>query len=85
MEIGKRLIYNTETGFVLNNHLEEMSGELKDGLRFTSINYIDLPYGYNENNFKQAVMYHIDISKLNTNDLTQIIVIDEYSSTVTAQ
>lgn len=43
------------------------------------IDYIELSYDYNGNNFKEAVEYHIDISKnKNTTDLKDLIVITKY-------
>ncbi|ASN68303.1 hypothetical protein 10S11_41 [uncultured Caudovirales phage] len=80
MEYGIRLIYCKNTGKILNNTFGEMQGDLQEGLRPKEIDYLDLPYGYNDNNFKDAVSYHIDVSK-DKNKITKLsdlIVITEY-------
>lgn len=71
MEIGKRVIFDKNTGKVLNGTFEEMSGSIEDNLRPLEIDFIDLPYGYDKNNFKEAIKYHVNIE-------TREIVIDEY-------
>lgn len=71
MEYGKRIIFDKSTGKVLNYCLEEMAGDLQEGLRPLEMDFIDLPFGYNENNFKEAIEYHVDIE-------TKEIVIDKY-------
>lgn len=78
------LIYNKNSGKVLNNFIlprydEGLTNELIKELRPKEIDYIDLPYNYNENNFKQAIEYHIDVSKdKETTDLKDLIVITKY-------
>lgn len=78
MNIGTRIIYNPYTGTVLNNSLYEMSGSIRDDLRPERIEFIDLPYGYNENNFKTAIEYHVDVE-------TKTIVVDAYIDPVTGE
>lgn len=76
---GKRIIYDKNTGKVLNGTFEEMEGELQEGLRPLEIDFIDLPYGYNDNNFKDAIEYHIDTSKNKlTTPLKDLIIITKY-------
>ncbi|RJG26718.1 hypothetical protein [Paenibacillus thiaminolyticus] len=78
MEIGKRIIYDAETGKILNGALNEMEGDLQNGLRPEVIDFIDLPFGYNENNFRDADLYHIDVSNPKTDPPVKRIVIDSY-------
>jgi len=78
MEIGYRVIFNPTTGTVLNNTLGEMSGQIQTDLRPETIEFIDLPYGYDENNFRTATRYHIDVN-------TRQIVVDEYYDIETGQ
>lgn len=79
MEYGIRLIYCKNTGKILNNTFGEMRGDLQEGLRPLEIDYIDLPYGYNDNNFKDSINYYIDTTKdKNTTELKDLIVITEY-------
>ncbi|MGM0973425.1 MAG: hypothetical protein ACQEW2_10765 [Bacillota bacterium] len=61
MDIGRRIVFNPSTGTVLNGTLGEASGDIKDDLRPESIDFIDLPYGYNENNFALAVEYKVNL------------------------
>lgn len=77
MEYGMRIIYDPQTGKVINKSLGEMQGDVQEGLRPSKIDFIDLPYGYNENNFKQAIAYHIDVSKPKEVTLSERIVITE--------
>lgn len=75
---GIRLIYDKVTGKILNNVLD-MQGDIAEWTRPKEIDYIDLPYDYNDNNFKNALGYHIDISKnKETTDLKDLIVITKY-------
>ena len=79
MEYGRRLIYGKNTGIILNNCLGKMCGDLDERLRPVEIDYIDLPYNYNDNNFEDAIEYHINVTKdKNTNEIKDIIVIDRY-------
>lgn len=78
MQIGKRIIFDPSNGKVLNGTLEEKQGDLQEGLRPDEIDFIDLPFGYDENNFKQAASYHIDVSKPKEAPIAQRIVIAEY-------
>ncbi|GAC44517.1 hypothetical protein, partial [Paenibacillus popilliae] len=78
MKIGHRIIYDAQTGKVLNGTFGEMSGNIKSGLRPEKIDYLDLPYGYNENNFRDVNLYHIDVSKPKTAPIDERIVIDSY-------
>lgn len=78
MQIGIRIIYDAATGKIINGALGEMSGDIQDGLRPEKIDFIDLPFGYNDNNFRQAASYHIDISKPKTATLAERIAIDSY-------
>lgn len=78
MEIGIRIIYDALTGKVLNGMLGEMSGDIQEGLRPEKIDFIDLPYGYEDNNFRQAASYHIDVTKAKTNTIAERIIIDNY-------
>ncbi len=79
MELGRRIIYDKNTGKILNYCLEEMAGDLQEGLRPKEIDYIDLPYAYNDNNFKEAMEYHVDVTKdKNTTELKDLIIITEY-------
>lgn len=67
MEIGKRIIFDKQTGKVLNGCLDEMSGSIQDGLRPPEIDFIDLQYG--DNTLEGVSTYHIDVE-------TRKIVID---------
>lgn len=79
MEYGIRLIYCKNTGKILNYCLREMQGDLQEGLRPLEIDYIDLPYDYNDNNFKKAIEYHVDVTKdKNKTELKDLIVITEF-------
>ena len=78
MQYGYRLIYDKKTGTILNGVLGEMSGDLQEGLRPKEIGYLDLPYGYDLNDFKNAIEYHIDVSKIEKAELKDIIVITKY-------
>ncbi|WP_425447720.1 hypothetical protein [Dethiothermospora halolimnae] len=79
MEYGIRLIYDKNTGKILNGTFSEMEGNVKEGLRPNKIDYLDLPFGYNDNNFKQAQKYRVDITKnKNTTELKNLIIIDEF-------
>jgi len=78
MQIGMRIIYDAQTGRVLNGMLGEMSGDIQDGLRPGKIDFIDLSFGYNDNNFKQAASYRINVSKPKTAPIVERIVIDSY-------
>ncbi|WP_454053428.1 hypothetical protein [Clostridium sp. Marseille-Q7071] len=79
MQIGKRIIYDKNTGKILNYCLEEMAGDLQEGLRPKEIDFIDLPYDYNDNNFKEAINYYIDTTKdKNIAELKDLIIITEY-------
>ncbi|OPA76730.1 hypothetical protein BVG16_16295 [Paenibacillus selenitireducens] len=78
MELGKRLIYDSQTGKILNGTFEEMAGSLQEGLRPLEIDFIDLPYGYAENNFRLASAYHIDVTKPKDAPIVERIVIDGY-------
>jgi hypothetical protein len=74
MEIGKRILYNFETGYVLNNSLGEMSGDIREDLRPAEIGIIDLPYG--DTTLQDALTYHVDV-------VTKTIVIDTRREHVT--
>lgn len=84
MYLGKMLIYNKETGDILNGCLNErfdsgLTNEKIKKLRPNEVSGLNLPYGYNENNFKEALEYHIDVSKdKETTDLKDLIVITKY-------
>lgn len=84
MYLCKMLIYNKETGRILNNSLNErfdsgLTKEMIKELRQNEVGVLNLPYNYNGNNFKEAVEYHIDITKdKNTTDLKDLIVITKY-------
>ncbi|MCY9532986.1 hypothetical protein M5X04_27120 [Paenibacillus alvei] len=78
MQIGIRIIYDAQTGRVLNGVLGEMSGDIQDGLRPGKIDFIDLPFGYNDNNFKKAASYHINATKSKAAPIVERIVIDRY-------
>jgi hypothetical protein len=67
LEYGKRIIYDKQTGRVLNNTFEEMQGDLQEGLRPAEIDFIDLPFG--DISLKDAIEYHVDV-------VTKKIVID---------
>ena len=82
--LGKMIIYNKETGLVLNDSFDKRQDEgltedkIKE-LRPDEVGVLNLPYEYNENNFKQAIEYHIDVSKdKETTDLKDLIVITKY-------
>jgi len=79
MQIGTRIIYDAATGRVINGALGEMSGDIQEGLRPEKIDFIDLPYGYDDNNFRRAASYHIDVSKPKTAMLAERIIIDSYT------
>lgn len=79
MKYGRRIIYDKNTGKILNHCLEEMQGDLQEGLRPKEIDFIDLPYDYNDNNFKEAINYYIDTTKdKDTTELKDLIIITEY-------
>lgn len=80
MQYGMRIIYCNQTGKVLNKSLGEMHGDVQEGLRPQSIDFIDLPYGYNDNNFKQATSFYVDVSKPKEAAIPERIVITEYIS-----
>lgn len=61
-QIGMRIIYNPYTGTVLNNALSEMNGNIQDDLRPDRIEFIDLPYGYDENHFRNATKIKVDVN-----------------------
>lgn len=84
MYIGLRIIYDKNTGKILNYCLEErfdngLTEDKAKEIRPLEIDYLDLPYGYNENNFKDAINYYIDTTKdKNKTELKNLIVITEY-------
>lgn len=84
MHLGKMLIYNKETGKILNGSLNErydqgLTKEMIKELRPSEVGILNLPFSYNGNNFKEALEYHIDISKdKKTTDLKDLIVITKY-------
>lgn len=78
MQMGRRLLYDAQTGKVLNGTLGEMRGDIQEGLRPQEIDYRDLPYGYSDNHFRDAESYHIDGSKPKTASVADRIVIDKY-------
>ncbi|WP_034868569.1 hypothetical protein [Clostridium lundense] len=55
MKIGKRIIFDKATGKVLNGTFEEREGDFQEGLRPKKISFLDLSYGYNENNFRKSI------------------------------
>lgn len=80
-KIGHRLIYDKETGIILNGFLGERSSSGSDLSIYRKMDafFIDLPYGYNENKFREAIDYHIDITKdIKTTELKDLIIIDKY-------
>jgi len=77
MDYGLRIIYDAKTGKVLNGALHECTGH-QDGLRPQEIAFLDLPYGYNDNNFKEAIEYHIDVTKDVTAPISERIVITKW-------
>ena len=78
IQYGLRIIYDPQTGKVLNYCMGEMSGDLQEGLRPDEISFIDLSFGYDENNFKQAESYHVDVTQPETAPIVDRIVIDKY-------
>ncbi|BDR73320.1 hypothetical protein K144316041_20280 [Clostridium tetani] len=84
MYLGKMLIYNKETGKILNGCLKErfdsgLTKEMIKELRPNEAGVLNLPHDYNGNNFKEALEYHIDVSKnKETTDLKDLIVITKY-------
>lgn len=82
MKYGVRLIYDKNTGRILNNVLN-MEGDIAEWTRPEEIDFVDLLYEYNDNNFKQAIEYHIDVSKdKETTDLKDLIVITKYKEPI---
>ena len=76
MEYGKRIIYNPETGTVLNNNLDEATGSLITDLRPKTVEFIDLPYGHKVNGtieWQNVLEYKIDVS---TKDIVLISYLD---------
>lgn len=71
---GKRIIFDNDTGKILNNTFDEMEGE--DGLRPTNISYIDLPIG--DTTLQDVDQYHIDLN-------TKTIVIDSIRQHIPTQ
>ena len=84
MYLSKMIIYNKETGKILNYCTEErfdngLTEKTVKELRPNEVGVLNLPYDYNNNNFKEAIEYHIDISKdKETTDLKDLIVITKY-------
>lgn|GEM_PF-2990244 len=84
MNLGKRIIYDKNTGLVLNGYLEErfdngLTEEMLEQVRPLEIDYIDIPYKYNNNNFKDAINYYIDTTKdKDKTELKDLIIITEY-------
>lgn len=75
---GYRIIFDKQNGTVINDYINA-EGYVPISHRPEEIDFIDLPYEYNDNNFKQALEYHIDISKdKKTTDLKDLIVITKY-------
>ena len=84
MYLGKMIIYNKETGLVLNDSFDKRQDEgltedkIKE-LRPDEVGVLNLPYDYNGNNFKEAESYYIDVNKdKETTDLKDLIVITKY-------
>lgn len=67
MQYGLRIIYDKNTGKVLNGSFGEMSGELQEGLRPLEIDFLDLPYG--DTSLALADQYHVDI-------LNKVVIVD---------
>ncbi|GAA0124780.1 hypothetical protein UT300019_06820 [Clostridium sp. CTA-19] len=84
MFLNFRLIYNKNTGTILNGTFSErfdsgLTDEMIGDLRPREIDFVDLPYDYNENNFRDAIKYHIDVTKdKNKTELKDLIIIDKY-------
>lgn len=75
---GYRIIFDKQNGIVINDYINA-EGCVPISHRPREIDYIDLPYNYNENNFKEAIEYHVDISKdKESTELKDLIVIDKY-------
>lgn len=75
---GKRLLYNKKNGQIINMHLNS-EGDIKEEFRPKEIDYIDLPFGYENEKLKNVEFYHIDISKdKNKTNIDEIIIIDKY-------
>ncbi|NFS06254.1 hypothetical protein FDE99_00385 [Clostridium botulinum] len=75
---GYRIIFDKQNGTVINNYINT-EGYIPISHRPKEIDFLDLPYGYNENNFKEAIEYHIDISKdKDATNLKDLIVIAKY-------
>ncbi|BDB01700.1 hypothetical protein [Clostridium botulinum] len=75
---GYRIIFDKQKGTVINDYINA-EGYIPISHRPKEIDFLDLPYDYNENNFKEAIEYHIDVTKdKETTDLKDLIVIDKY-------
>jgi len=59
MQYGKRIIFDKQTGKVLNGCFEEMQGDLQEGLRPLEIDFVDLEFG--DKTLSEAIEYHIDV------------------------
>lgn len=75
MDIGNRIVYNPETGTILNNCLCAMSGNIQTDLRPATIGFIDLPVG--STILTNVATFHIDITKdVISTQPEQMIVVD---------
>lgn len=71
---GKRIIYDKNTGKVLNGTFEEMEGELESNLRPLEIDFMDLPYS--DTTLLNVEQYHIENKK---------IIIDKYKENILSE
>ena len=75
---GKRFIYDKKNGQIINMHLSS-EGNIKSEYRPLEIDFIDLPFNYENEKLKNVELYHIDISKdKNKTNIDKMIIIDKY-------
>lgn len=71
MQIGRRIIYNKESGEIIAEMAEMDCEGLSDRPNPSQIDYIDIPYGEDKEKFSRVKAYRVDVA-------TKTIVFDEF-------
>lgn len=69
MQIGRRIIYDSQTGEILLDTGEDTNATEERPV-WNGVTYIDIPYGQDSDKYSRVVKYYVDIS-------TKTVVFDE--------
>lgn len=62
MDIGRRILYDSATGQIIDM-LGEMSGsDVTARPQWNGITYLDIPYGQDKDKFSRAIKMHVDVT-----------------------